>query len=57
MWVKATISGPGGRHTESAGDAQEEGDVATIVSAAIADYRKLYQDAPSFDYTIKISHA
>lgn len=57
MWIKVTVTGAEGRHTEHAVDAQEEGEVAAAVGTALKDYRQLYPDAPPFDYSIKISHA
>ncbi len=55
MWIKVAVAGAEARRAEHAVDATEEGELASAVAAAVKDYRRLYPDAPSFDYRIEVS--
>jgi len=55
VWIKVSVTGPDGRHVETAVDVTEEGEVTEAIGVAIHDYRKLYPEANPFDFAVKVS--
>ncbi len=57
MKVKVKVSGAKGEAVEVLRDVQQGGELASIISGAIDDYRLGNPDAEAFDCDVKVSHA